>query len=247
MGKEEYDFNKSYDEMMESIESLSESVSSRPATPAWEIASSALDEACKIISSTEEKMTELMQAGKYDDMMEYWKNTVGYRQDSCYAEAESRYSALSAEDKSRVQEKYEQYVQLRENFEDTCRLYENRMKGMRKSGKKSWLIAGPVFIVIMTVVIKGIGWNNLITKFLMLCALAGTVEVLCELGFEKLNVKAPVIQWAIAIVGSLIGVLVWRALIGMPPATFTIILGYIIWAGIAYDIASDSFTLIAGG
>ena len=244
MGKTELNYEKYHDKVMESIEKLSASINSRPAIPEWKILASEIDRVSKIVAGTEAKMKALMQEGQHDKMLELWNNTVGYRQDRFYAEIESKYNDLSDSDKAEIQQKYDEYTELREDFEDTCRLYENRMKGMRREGKRTSLIGGPIFTVIMVVIIKVVGWDNWFTHFFALVALVGTVEAVCGLISDKLHANG-ILHWGVSIFGSALGAFVWMLLLGMPHITFWIGVGLFIWAYVAYDIGSGTFTMVS--
>ena len=126
-------------------------------------ADSALDEIRNALSFAESRMRRLMRAGKYDDMLDYWKTTARYRQDSYYEEVNAKFGALSEVDKHKLRKKYDEYTFDREDFDDVCILYKDKMKEMRKNGRKTSLIVGPILTAVMAVIILWIGWNNLVT------------------------------------------------------------------------------------
>ena len=208
-------------------------------------ADSALDEIRNALSFAESRMRRLMRAGKYDDMLDYWKTTARYRQDSYYEEVNAKFGALSEVDKHKLRKKYDEYTFDREDFDDVCILYKDKMKEMRKNGRKTSLIVGPILTAVMAVIILWIGWNNLVTKFFALCGLGMTIEALCSALFDKID-AGTITRWLIAIIACAAGAIAWTVLIGRPPITLSIILGYTLWVGVAYDMGTNAFTVVSG-
>lgn len=237
-------YEAAYDEYRQSMDDLRKATKAN-VSPAWEGVARSIDDTCAMMRKTQTETERLLSDGKYDKMREYWKNTVGLRNpnSSYYTNVESGYEKLPDDQKKSVQQKYDDYKREKAAFDGMWRQYEAKMAALRENGKKSWQTIGPIFTVIMLAVIHLIGWNNLFTRYLLLVALMGTEEVLAGKILEKKQIRKSQ-RWLLAIVGALFGAFIWRALIGFPDATASIIIGYIAWAFIAYDVGTESFSMI---
>lgn len=214
----------------------------------WQEAASALDKVSDVLSGVEKRMMEDVRndGKKYKAMLHYWKKTARYRKDSYYEKkVGAKLRPLSVEDRNKVEKKYIQYTLEREDFEDACILYKSKLKDMRKKSRKKFLIIGPILTAVMVVLILLVDWNNLVTKFLALSGMGFTIEALCSALFDKHDAGA-MTHWVTALVVCAAAAVAWTALIGRPPVTLSIILGYTVFVSMAYDIGTNSFKIIAG-
>lgn len=72
-----------------------------------------------------------------------------------------------------------------------------------------------------------------------------TIEALCSALFDKID-AGTITRWLIAIIACAAGAIAWTVLIGRPPITLSIILGYTLWVGVAYDMGTNAFTVVSG-
>ena len=241
MSGEEYDLDTLLDNFME----LADEVAARPKRPACESFKETVDKVCADLQKSQAEMVQKAKTGKYDQMHEYWSNTVGLRHESYpdYMKIESSYYHFSEEDKRAVQEDYDRYSSVKARYFQLCEAYENKMNDLWITDNRTSLIISPIFTVAAAFMIRGLGWNNFFTRLLALLFVMFFAKTL----FERIifNLQADRLRcWVISILTNGAAAFVWMFIIENPKVSFSIALGLILIAGSAWLEATEQHPFI---